>query len=419
MRRRTLLRSGAIGAGAVALGACAGTLPRTDTTVDGFGENATGTVRVWCRAATQDPITASAAEFNAAQDDLSIVVTPIPDAQYVTKLATSIRGGTVPDLVDFDLINCPLFIVRDAFADLTEQVQALDITDVLSPGHLGEVTYEDRYFGVPYLGDYSTLWFNTELMGQADLDPQESAQSLETLLEACRQIRRALPDVTPWSFPGNSPGALGFTVQPMVWATGRDLITPSLEDQRGDIVGNEAVESVLEFHRQLWVDELVSRRAYADDASQWGADFRTGQVAMVPGSYGMAVSDAEESMREKMVNVLLPGPEGGRSTFSGGDNLCILNGSPNPSGAWQFCRYLIEVAQQERMPEGGYLPIRADAATDRFREDFPHAVPPIEDIDAGYVPFTLGYNFIYNQPAGPWLAMFRQAVFDGDIAGAM
>lgn len=417
--RRTAIGSALAGAVALGAAACAGTLPPTDTTASGFGEGATGTVRVWCRAGTQAPITAAAESFNASQDRLQVQVTPIPDAQYVTKLATSIRGGTVPDLVDFDLINCPLFIVREAFADLTEQVEALGIVPVLSPGHLGEVTYQERYYGVPYLGDYSTLWYDTALLESAGVDAEAAVSSLGSLLDACRQIAEATPGVVPFSFPGNATGALGFTVQPMIWAGGSDLVTGDVGSQRGDVEGNATVRAVLDFHRSLWEEELVSPRAYSDDASQWGADFRTGQVAFVPGSYGMAAHEASDEARSRMRNVLLPGPEGGRSTFSGGDDLCIPNGCANPSGAWEFCRFLLEVAQQERMPEGGYLPIRADAATDRFREDFPLAVPPIDGIADGFVPFTLGYNLLFNQPAGPWLQMFRGAVFDGDVDGAM
>lgn len=420
--RRSLLRAGALtgaAAGAAALAGCSGTLPQTDTSVRGFGEGAKGTVRVWCRAGTQDAITAAAKTFSQAQDRLTVDVTPIPDAQYVTKLATSIRGGTVPDLVDFDLINCPMFIVRDAFADLTEQVESLGITDVLSPGHLGEVTYRKRYYGIPFLGDYSTLWYNTQVLEDAGVDPEKATADLPSVLDACRTIHEKTPDVTPWSFPGNASGTLGFTVQPMIWAAGTDLVTEDPADQRGNVEGNDALQSVLGFHRDLWKDELVTRRTYSDDGTQWGADFRTGGVAMIPGSYGMAVPEASEEMRDRFANVLIPGPEGGRSTFSGGDDLCIPNGCANPSGAWEFCRFLLAVEQQERLPEAGYLPIRSDAATDRFREDFPLAVPPIDGIAEGYVPFTLGYNLLYNQPAGPWLAMFREAVFAGDVEGAM
>src|SRR5699024_11304390 len=57
-------------------------------------------------------------------------------------------------LVDFDLINCPLFYIRDAFADVTELVNALPFLDELSAGHLNLLTHQERIYGVPFLGDY-------------------------------------------------------------------------------------------------------------------------------------------------------------------------------------------------------------------------------------------------------------------------
>lgn len=420
LSRRHLLGGGALGAAALLAG-CSGTLPPVDTSADGFGENATGTVRVWCRAATQEPTLAAIKAFNASHDDLHVEVTPLPEGgQFVTKLATSIRGGTVPDLVDFDLINCPMFIVRDAFADLTEQVKELGIGDVVSPGHLNLLTYQDKYYGVPYMGDYSTLWYNTDILEKAGVDPDSATKDLPSLLEACRTIKDEVDGVEPFTFPGNASGSLGFTDLPMIWAAGSDLLSQDdVSHQKAQVEGNDALAAMLEFHQKLWDEELVAQRAYSDEGTQWGADFRTGKVAFFPGSYGATIPEADDEVIAKMGNVLTPGPDGGRSTYSGGDNLCIPNGAKNPSGAWELCKYLLEVKQQERMPEQGYLPVRSDAATARFRKDFPLAVPPIEDLDKGYVPFTLGYNLLFSQQSGPWLAMFREAVFEGDIDGAM
>lgn len=418
-RRNVLSGALAAGAGLTGLSGCAGTLPATDTSAAGFGEDATGTVTVWCRSATQTAIQAAAASFNQHREDLEVVVLPIPDAQYVTKLATSIRGGSVPDLVDFDLINCPLFYIRDAFADLTELVSALPFLDELSAGHLGLLTHQERIYGVPFLGDYSTLFANTELLGRAGLDLTEVSGSLESLMVACQAIKRELPDVHPWSFPGNASGAMGFTIQPMIWAADTDLISGELGDQQGNIVGNDAVQAVLEFHQQLWVDELVPQRNFVEDGSQWGHDYRSGEVVFFPSAYGIAVTEAEEDFRPLSQNVLLPGPDGGSALFSGGDNLCILNGAPNAAGAWEFMRYTLELEVQRAMPEAGYMPVRSDSADADFAAVYEQAAVPVANLDQGYVPSTLPYNLLYNQQAGPWLAMIRRAVFDRDIPGAM
>jgi multiple sugar transport system substrate-binding protein len=37
----------------------------------------------------------------------------------------------------------------------------------------------------------------------------------------------------------------------------------------------------------------------------------------------------------------------------------------------------------------------------------------------GYAPKTIVYNTTFNQPGGPWLNMFTEAVFDGKVAAAI
>jgi multiple sugar transport system substrate-binding protein len=208
-------------------------------------------------------------------------------------------------------------------------------------------------------------------------------------------------------------------VQPHIWAAGTDLIAGEVGHQRGHVAGNDAVRATLEFCHRLWAEKLVPPLAYADDASHWGSDYVAGKIGMFPSSYGSVVPNASKELLARTTVKLLPGPTGGRRFFDGGDNLCLLNGAPNPDAAWEFASFCVTPEQQQHLPDGGYAPIRSDAATPAFRKKFPLAVPTITDLKAGYAPTTLAYNLIYNQSDGPWLAMFRRAVFSGQVEAAM
>jgi multiple sugar transport system substrate-binding protein len=417
--RRGFLRLAGLGALAAGLPACSSVLPAPDTTAPGFGTSATGVVRVWCRAATQDGLTGLVERFNASQDRLVVELTPIPDVQYVTKLATAIRARDVPDLVDIDDINSLLFVFRDAFTDLTDLIAQLDFADRLSPGHLALGTVGDRHFAVPYLADNSALFCNTRLFEQAGLDVDAATTDLDSLLDAARRITALGGDVRGWTFPGNSTGALAFVVQPHVWAADTDLLKGEVGAQSGNVVGNEAVGRMLEFYRALWVDGLVPPENFADDASRWGADFRAGRIGMMPTNYSTVTSDADPALVAATTVRLLPGPDGGRAFFDGGDNMCIPRGATNASGAWEFVRFALDVPQQSALPEGGFTPVRADVATPEFAAQYPLVLPPLLQQHEGYAPKTLSYNEIYNQPDGPWLTMLRRAIFAGEIEAAM
>ena len=418
--RRHFLQLSGLAALSAALPACgSAVLPEPDVTTAGFGENGSGTVQMWTRGGLAAPIVAAIDKFHASQDRLHIELTPIPDPQYVTKLATAIRGRRVPDLVDIDDINAMLFIYRDAFTDLTTLVAGLPYRKALSAGHLRLATRNGRNYGVPSMADNSVLWYNTELLDKAGVDPAHAVGSFDTLLEASRRVRRLGGDIYGWSIAGNSPAVHGFVVQPHIWATGTDNVTGTVGSQHGHIAGNAPLRRTLEFYRSLWREDLLPRANFADNGSTWGSDFRAGKIAFFPSNYAATVLSADAPMRARTGVALLPGPDGGTAFFDGGDNLCIPRGAKNASGAWQFAKFALDVPQQQLLPEGGYTPVRGDAATARFAQKYPLDLAPLNHLDRGYAPITLGYNLLYNQPDSPWIGMFRRAVFGGDVDGAL
>ncbi|GAA4434065.1 hypothetical protein GCM10023169_41190 [Georgenia halophila] len=288
LSRRGFLTLAGLG-GASALSGCGGQLPPADVTVAGFGEGARGTINVWCRSETQSGTQAMVDAFHAAQDRIRIDLTPIPGGQYVTKLATAIRGRRPPDLVDIDDINSALFIYRDAFTDLTPLIEELPYRDRLSPGHLGLATKDEKFYGVPFLADNSVLWCNLDLFDRAGVDIDEATTSFEGYLEAARAISALGDNTWGWSYPGNSSGALGFTVQPHIWAADRELIAGEVGSQSGNVAGNDAVRRTLEMLRTMWDEELVPPGSFSDDASRWNADFVAGRLGMMPNAYGVIV----------------------------------------------------------------------------------------------------------------------------------
>jgi multiple sugar transport system substrate-binding protein len=420
LARRQFLQVCGLAGLSAGLSACgSGLLAEPAVTTAGFGQDATGVVTMWCRGATAAGVQVAVDRFHASQDRIHVDLTPVPDAQYVTKLATAIRGRQVPDLVDIDDINSMLFIYRDVFTDLTPLVNALPYRQSLSTGHMRLSTRNGRVYGVPYLADNSVLWYNKELLDRAGVDAPTAVRSFDGLLDAARKVRRLGDDVYGWSIAGNSAGILGFVVQPHVWATGTDSIAGEIGSQHGNVQNNAAVRRTMEFYRSLWQEKLIPPAAFADTGATWGSDFRAGTVGFFPSNYSAAVLTADEKARARTGVALLCGPDGGTSFFDGGDNLCIPRGATNASGAWQFAKFALDLAQQQQLPEGGYTPTRKDAATTAFRKKYPLAVAPLDRLDRGYAPVTLAYNLLFNQADSPWIGMFRRAVFDGDVDGAL
>ncbi len=418
LTRRQLLALGGTAAATTFVG-CGSKLPEPDVTAPGFGEEATGTVRFWCRAATLPASELMVQRFHEAQDELRVELTAVPEAQFVTKLATAIRGRAVPDLVGIDDINSQLFIYRDAFTDLTPLIDDLDYRNAISPGHLGLATYEDRYYGLPYLGDLSRLFYNKALFEQAGLDPDRPPRDFASILESVRAVGELGGDVYGYSFAGNCPGCLGFTMMPNVWATDTDIIEGEIGDQVAAVDDNPALRELLELHRTLWAEQLVPEANRTEAGATWGQDFLRGEIGLFPCSYGAIVQNADPAVLPDIGVTTLCGPDGGESLFCGGDNFGIPRGAPNASGGWQFARFASDLAQQSELPTVGFTPTRSDALDDEYREKFPLDVVALENLPDAYAPTTLAYNTCFNQVDGPWFAMFQQAVYDGDVDGAI
>jgi multiple sugar transport system substrate-binding protein len=324
----------------------------------------------------------------------------------------------VPDIVDIDDINSMLFLYRDALTDLTPLIEALPFRGAISPGHLGLAARDKRYYAVPYLADNSAMFYNEQLLERAKVDPG-TLTDFDGYLEAARRIRKLGPDIYGWSIAANSPGILGFVVQPHVWAADSRTIVGTVGSQRAAVADNKEVRRTLELYRTMWREGLFPRANFADTGAAWGSDFRAGKVGLFPANYSVSVLSADKEAQARTAVKLLAGPDGGSAFFDGGDNLCIPRGAENASGAWEFAKFALDVQQQSSLPTGGYTPVRSDAATPQFRRSYPQAVAPLDQIERGYAPPTLAYNLLFNQPDSPWIAMFRQAVFDGDVDGAL
>jgi multiple sugar transport system substrate-binding protein len=411
-----LLSVSAVTAG---LAGCAAPAPAANVTAPGFGQNATGVVQFWDRSTTSPFGQLLVNRFNATHKNLKVVLTPVQDTQYVTKLATAIRAGSPPDLVGIDDINSQLFIYHNAFLDLTPLVNALPEKNKLSPGALNLTTENGRYYGTPYVADMSVLWYNKTLFRKAGLDPSKPPDSYAAILQDARRITALGHGTYGFAFGGRCEGCLGFTMLPDIWATKTYLSYGPPQNQRAFIAGNKPLAQTLTLYRQLWTEHLSDPESRVETGVTWGQNFLAGKIGMMPLGYGQLVS-APASFRAQIGATLLPAPDGGAtSTFDGGANFGIPAGSKNPSGAWEFIKFALQQAQQALAPTAGFEPVRSDVATPAFRAQYPVVATMLAGLSRGYAPKTLAYNTTFNQPGGPWIDMFTEAVFNGNVAEAL
>lgn len=404
----------------LALAGCAAPSPRASVSAPGFGQDATGVVQFWDRNTTAPFGQLLVKRFNATHKHLKVVLTPVQDTQYVTKLATAIRAGQPPDLVGIDDINSQLFIYHKAFLDLTPLVNALPERNKLSPGAMRLTTENGHYYGTPYASDMSVLWYNKTLFRRAGLDPSKPPASYAEILKDARKITGLGHGIYGFAFAGRCEGCLGFTILPDIWATGKRLLYGQPGHERAFISDNTPLRQTLTFYRQIWADHLADPESRVETGVTWGDNFLAGKIGMMPLAYG-PIAAAPAKFQSQIGMTLLPAPDGGATTtpFDGGANFGIPTGSSNPSGAWEFIKFALQKEQQSLAPAAGFEPIRSDVNTAQFRAKYPFASAMLNAQPRGYAPKTIVYNTTFNQPGAPWLNMFTEAVFDGKVEAAI
>lgn len=384
-----------------------------------FGVNATGTVQFWQRAATSGLGVALVKQFNATHPNLKVVLTQTQPNQASTKLATAIRAGAAPDLVGLNDINVPKFSRLGVLMDLTQYVDALPYKKYLSPGHLGLAKYNGHYYGVPYLGDLSVLWYNKRLFKEAGLNPNKPPANFAQILADAKKIQKLGGGVSGFAMAGNCQGCLGFVMEPSMFAVNDQLIRGPIGNQTIHILGNKPLEKTLKLYRDLWKAGVVSPGSRTETGPTWGNDFEQGNVGILPGAYGFYPLIVKAGTIKDVGIAPIPGPTGKYSTFDGGDDFIIPSGAKNPSGAWEFVKWMLQKAQQVKYPALGYTPVRTDVLTTAYKKKNPYNAVALKALAHGSAPVTTIYNEAFNAPNSPWFQMFTQAVYKGDIAGAL
>jgi multiple sugar transport system substrate-binding protein len=371
---------------------------------------------MWVRASGANAAQHLVDLWNETHDD-RINLTVIPDDQMVTKLATGVAAGDVPDLISFDLIYMPDFMRAGFLEDLTDFLDADPNQAKVAEAYKELASYEGRLYGTGFTPDVSVLVWNKDLFEQAGLDPEKGPATVGEIHEMAKKIRALGDDTYGFFFSGACPGCNIFTMSPMMVASGAKLLPRSAEDEPLDGTG---VKEVLQAYRDMWAEGLVPESAEADNGQNFVGHFKTGKIG-IQGAGGFLISDLKRDVPDMNFGVtFLPGIEPGqKSAFVGGDVVAIPRGSLNLEIAKQFVSWqLTDEAQLEGLAKNNIIPSRADLADNEYFDD-PRVVTTAEAVGLGYVPWVFRFNDMVNSNSSPWIQMIQSAVFGGDVDGAI
>ena len=124
----------------------------------------------------------------------------------VTKLATSVQSGDVPDLISFDLIFMPDFMRAGFLTDLTDTLGADPNQAKVAKAFRDLATYDGKLYGTGFTPDVSILLYNKDIFRKAGLDPEKPPTTIAEIA-GLRHSRSTPPIPTSTATISRAPAA--------------------------------------------------------------------------------------------------------------------------------------------------------------------------------------------------------------------
>lgn len=395
----------------------AGAVPSAGASPVGVSHgSASGVVTYWDRSGfTIPPLLVK--QFNATHPHLKVEFTPVNTDLEPTKLATSIRAGTAPDLVGMDDIEIGQFIAQGEMENITPDIKPM--LSYLNKGQVESVTWPGGYYGFPEFADLSVLYWNKTLFKKAGLNPAAAPSNFAEILADAKKVTSLGHGDYGFSFAGECPGCENFTELPDVWATGQNVVKGPINHLVPTVANNVPLKETLTLYHNLWADKLVPTSDETDTGTTWGQDFETGDIGIFPQDYGYSETLQTAHVKFQWGMTTLPGPDGGYSTFDGGADFGIPKGAKNASGALEFVKWALEKSQQLEYPANGVTPVRTDVLTPAYKTKYPLDAIALKALAHGNLTVGPAANDIYHPLNGAWQSMFDLAVYKGQISQAL
>jgi multiple sugar transport system substrate-binding protein len=368
---------------------------------------------LWTRAPLEKQANLLVDAYNASHKN-QVKLTVVPNDDYVAKVGAAAGSDGLPDLFAADIVYVPNWTSQGLFQDITDRYESLDFKDDINQGHVEAGKYDGKNYVLPFVLDLSVMMYNKDLYKQAGLDPEQGPTTLAEFAEQAKAVDALGGDINGTYFGGNCGGCLVFTWFPSIWAGGGDVMNA---DGTESNLGEAPATDVYATWKDLVDSDAVAPGAKDETGATWTAGFQEGKVGVMPYPATL-LSTVDQTIDVGVVPI--PGPDGGESTFVGGDGIGVSKDSKNSAQAWNFLSWLMsEDAQVGVLAKDGDVTSRGDLASNEYSEKDPRVLAINQVAAKGTTPISKNFQEAFNAPNSPWITLVRNAVFgDSDSVEA-
>lgn len=302
--------------------------------------------------------------FEEQNPNIQINLIEGPNAtNLIEDLYTSsfLLGDSPYDLLAMDIVWLPKFAAAGWLTDLTDKIPQAELADFL-PADLEGGRYEGKLYRLPYRTDAGLLYYRTDLLEQAGLQPPET---FDDLLNASKTIQEAGTANWGYVWQGRQYEGLAAMFVEILAGAGGYWINPDTLEVGLD--QPNAIEAI-EFLRTTTEQGISPSGVTTYQEEEARRLFQSGGAAFMRNwPYAFPLGNSEESpIRGKFdIKPMVHAPGEDSAGCLGGWGLGISSTTAHPDEALQVVQFFAsEEAQKQMALENGYLPTRRSLYND-------------------------------------------------------
>ncbi|OPH55021.1 ABC transporter substrate-binding protein [Paenibacillus ferrarius] len=317
-----------------------------------------------------------AADFH--KENPTITVKPVYGGSYqdtMTKVVTSVQGGTSPDLAVLLSTDLYSLLSMNAIEDLTPRFNK-EYFNGFYDAFMGNTKSGETVWSVPFQRSTIVLYYNKDLFKKAGLNPDKAPANWTEMREAASKltVKDGAGKTSQWGIEIPSTGYQYWMLQALSLQTGTNIVS---NDGKNVYFNKPEVQEALQYYTDLGRKDKVM----PEGTLEWAtvpSDFISGKTAMMFHTTGNLTKVKTDAKFDFGVSFLPANKKCGSPT--GGGNLYVFKSIPEDrkKAAVKFIEFLTQPQRVAQWSiDTGYVgTTKAAYETDLLKnyvKDFPQA----------------------------------------------
>ncbi|MFE2495275.1 ABC transporter substrate-binding protein [Streptomyces scopuliridis] len=306
-------------------------------------------------------------DFEKENPDIKVKYVGLPIDQVQAKYDTAIEGGGLPDVGGVGTAYLSNLVIRDVLEPVDDRIDAGPLKGKLVPTLVDSVKAAggrgDSMYSVPTSTNNGTLWYRTDLFGQAGVEPPTTWSKFYA---AADKLTKAGTDRFGYTIRGGA-GSIAPAMDAMYGQSGITSFWNGDKTTVNDPKNVAALEKYVALYKKVTPSADVN-----NDFIKMVAQWDNGTIGMLTHNLASYQDHVKSLGKDKFKGLPYPTQEdGSRVQVSNPvDGLGLFKNSENKAAAWK----LIEFAASHKSnsawnASAGSIPANTDAANDAWIQE--------------------------------------------------